>query len=156
MGIYSTKCAMIQSSVMEYKYGTLPNACVHDTHIWMHIYLHSSPAPLPLPFHLPHSISLPSSLRSSFLYTLSHSSPPSPPFLPLPSFPSLSPPRLSPCLHSFLPLFTSSSLSSLLPPSLHSFLPLFTPSSLYPFLPSFPPSPLPFLPPSLPSQQILM
>ena len=88
--------------------------CVHDTHMDAHIFTLlpcSSPSPFP-----------PSSLY------------------PPPSF-SLSPPCLSPSLHSFLPLFTPSSLSSILPPSHQSFLPLFTPSSLYPSItPSFPPS----------------
>ena len=112
------------------------------THIWMHIYLHSSPAPLPPPFHLPHSISLPSSLRSSFLYTLSHSSPPSPPFLPFPfsSSPFSLSSLLPPSLYFLLPLFTPSSLSSLLPPSLHSFLPLSLPSLLSSITPTFPSS----------------
>ena len=106
------------------KYGTLLNACVHDTHIWMHIYLHSSPAPLPPPFYLPHSIPLlSSSLPSSFL-----------------SPPCLSPPCLSPCLspslYSLLPLFTPSSLYPSITPSF----PPSLPSSITPtFRPSLPP-----------------
>ena len=84
----------------------LMRVCI--THTWMHIYLLfpcSSPSPFP-----PSSLYLSPFLLTVFLYTLSHSSPPSPPFLPFP--------------------FSSSpfSLSLLLPPSLHSFL-------HHPFLP---------------------
>ena len=76
----------------------------------------------------------------------------SPSLLPygLPSY-ILSPILLHlPSLHSFLPLFTASSLSSILPPSLYCLLPVFTASSFHSSLSSPLPS-LPSLPPSIPS-----